>query len=110
VFRPRTARRAFLAAAAIVLAAAAALVPYAGAGVLHLAPLLLLLGLLAAGRYVGERQLERLRGLLQRRRARARRRPTAGRPAPPRPRSAVPRGGLLIASSLAVRPPPAPVR
>nr|WP_183343456.1 hypothetical protein [Conexibacter arvalis] len=92
------------------MAAALALVPHVGAGVLHLAPLLLLLGLLFAGRYVGEHQLERLRGLLARRRGPARRRPTAGRAPRPRPGRAVPRGGLLIGSSLAVRPPPSPVR
>lgn len=72
-------------------------------GFLCLAPAILLVLPLLAGRYVGIERLSRI--------ARAR---TARRRAVPRanPRSRTwafvpPRGGLLIASSLAVRPPPA---
>jgi hypothetical protein len=71
-----------------------------GLGLLFLAPALLLALPLLAGRYVGA---ERLR--------RGTRSPPAARPAPlPPPCRAwlrvPPRGGLLIASSLSVRPPP----
>lgn len=71
---------------------------------LFLAPSLLVLAPLLAGRYPGERSLARL--------ARARsRRPLARRPAaariPRRPVVAVlARGGRLLGRSLAVRPPP----
>lgn len=71
---------------------------------LFLAPWLLVLAPLLAGRYLGERSLLRLaRG------ARSRpRRPRVTRPARRRPAICVlPRGGCLIGSSLAVRPPPA---
>jgi len=70
------------------------------------APVFLLAVPLLAGRYVGEERLERLReGFTARRR-----RPRAA-PAPAGLRFSVPlpRGGRLIARSLAVRPPPAPV-
>jgi hypothetical protein len=72
--------------------------------VLFVAPWLLVLAPLLAGRYVGERSLLRLARVAGRRpsnrrpaAATARRRPTA---------RALPRGGGLIACSLAVRPPP----
>jgi hypothetical protein len=73
---------------------------------LFLAPCLLVLAPLLAGRYLGERSLLRL--------ARAvRRRPSRRRPATARARRrpaarALARGGGLIACSLAVRPPPVP--
>jgi hypothetical protein len=59
---------------------------------------------LLAGRYVGEEHLERMRsGLRQRRRLPPRgTAPTVVR----RPAASLPRGGRLIAHSLAERPPP----
>jgi hypothetical protein len=68
----------------------------------YLSPALLLLGFLSARRYPGERALlsaipSAARSSKVTRRARARREP---------PRVLLPRGGRLIASSLAVRPPP----
>lgn len=62
---------------------------------------------LLAGRYVGEARLARLAAAF----VAARRRPAGSlRPAARRSPVAVPRGGRLIAASLAVRPPPAPLR
>jgi hypothetical protein len=74
-----------------------------GEGVAMLAPALLLLSFLLNGRYVGERTIERVR----RSRTVTARRRSPRRTAPHR-RSArrVPRGGLLVAASLATRPPP----
>ena len=79
-----------------------------GQEALAVVPLLVCALPLLAGRYLGERQVERLARWVQRRHAPARRR----RPAPlavvvRRTAVIVPRGGLLIAGSLAVRPPPA---
>ena len=73
-------------------------------GLLYLAPGLLLFGLLLRDKYVGEDQICRLASALRRDRACSRRLPAASviRCAPVR----VCRGGLLIATSLAVRPPP----
>jgi hypothetical protein len=72
-------------------------------GLLFLAPALLLVLPLLARRYPGERSLLRLAG---RRRAPSAQRRRVQRP-PRRPaRRVLPRGGALIASSLAVRPPP----
>lgn len=72
-------------------------------GLPYLLPALLLLLVLAARRYPGERALLALmEGRDPRRRAQA----DAMAP-PPGPRALVPRGGSLIATSLAVRPPPA---
>ena len=70
-------------------------------------PVLLFALPLLAGRYVGEERLARLAATF----LAARGRPTASLPTTAR-RSplAVPRGGRLIAASLAVRPPPAAVR
>jgi hypothetical protein len=74
--------------------------------VLFMAPWLLVLAPLLAGRYVGERSLHRLARDAGDRRPRrrlgaavARRRPTS---------RVLPRGGRLIGCSLAVRPPPVP--
>ena len=72
---------------------------------LYLAPLLIVGLPLLAGRYVGEEAIERLAGAHgvgpQRPRVAA-----VDRPIPGRVVYAVPRGGRLIATSLAVRPPP----
>lgn len=72
---------------------------------LYAAPLLIVALPLIAGRYVGEERIAGLARAVQRRR----RRPAARISAPAGARWAlrtVPRGGRLIASSLAVRPPP----
>jgi hypothetical protein len=69
----------------------------------YLLPALLLLGVLAARRYPGERVLVSLLS------GPRRRRPEGPAPvAPPvrSPRALLPRGGRLLGSSLAVRPPP----
>ncbi len=71
---------------------------------LYLAPLLVLLVPLLRGRFLGERTIQRLR-------ERTAAREHGPRPArelgvPRRAPLAFPRGGNLIASSLAVRPPP----
>lgn len=98
----RTLALAGLVAAAIIAAAGLRL----GAGVLHLAPALVLFGVLLARRYPGERHVIALT-------ARARRRPRrAWRDctivlATPRPSRVLPRGGLLVGSALAERGPPA---
>lgn len=69
-------------------------------------PLFLVAAPLLAGRYIGERQLERLRAG---RTSAVPRRPVAAlRPASRRPTALLPRGGRLIAEALAVRPPPLP--
>jgi hypothetical protein len=77
------------------------------AGLLHLAPMLALLLPLLLGRYLGEERIARLacawRSRLPRRPARV------IAPVIPQPRALAPRGGLLLARSLAVRPPPPPV-
>lgn len=91
---------AFATSAALLVAALAGhaeLLSYA-------APLYLLAVPLLAGRYVGEERLERMRsGLRHGRRLPPRvTAPTAGR----RLAASLPRGGRLIAHSLAERPPP----
>lgn len=79
-----------------------------GPTLLYAAPLLLLLLPLVAGRYVGEARIERLARAVRRRRRRV---PRVATPAAARRCvQLVPRGGRLIAASLAVRPPPAPAR
>ncbi|HWD11312.1 MAG TPA: hypothetical protein VG366_05675 [Solirubrobacteraceae bacterium] len=104
---PRRARSALIAVAAgvAVLSLAAHLgLPGLGEALTYLLPATLLLGVLATRRYPGERAL--LAALT--RRPSNRRRPQAeassGRA---RADATVPRGGRLIATSLAVRPPPA---
>jgi hypothetical protein len=102
--RNRTSRRlpiAVLTASALVLACCAAN-GWGGDGLLGLMPALLLALTLLARRYPGERLL------LAARVARRSRRPRPRSAAPRRPRlvAAVARGGLLLARSLAVRPPP----
>ena len=84
-------------------AALAAVASSHGAALAYLLPPFLLLIALASRRYPGERVLL---GLIARRTRPRRRCLTLASPRL-RPRCAVPRGGRLIASSLAVRPPPA---
>jgi hypothetical protein len=73
-----------------------------GTGVLFLVPALAMALPLLAGRYIGAEALERISRSLPRRRRRV---PTA-HPVRRAFRLTFPRGGLLIAASLAVRPPP----
>jgi hypothetical protein len=80
------------------LAGHADLLPYA-------APLFLVAVPLLAGRYVGEERLERMRSGLRRERLLPPR--SVAAPAARRAVAAFPRGGRLIAQSLAERPPPA---
>jgi hypothetical protein len=95
-----------LLAAAVVGFAAALVVPGLETGVLFLAPAIVVLSLLHTGHYVGERQIHRLAGAWhQRRPARERARRD---PLPRRPHALMPRGGRLVGTSLAVRPPPLP--
>ncbi len=75
-------------------------------GVLFLSPAIVLLASLLTGRYVGEDRLARLAAA----RRPPRRRLQARAPAPSAAanrRALMPRGGRLVATSLAVRPPPA---
>jgi hypothetical protein len=76
-----------------------------GVGAAYLLPPLLLLLALAMRRYPGEQALLALMSQGDRRGGRDR---VDGATPKPRPRALVPRGGGLIASSLAVRPPPVP--
>jgi hypothetical protein len=99
-------RRALLCAAALLVAAGMVADTCTGAhtGVVHLAPALLMAIPLVLGRYVGEAQLV---GLAGRARTPRRRRPV--RLAAPRSYARVmKRGGRLVASGLAKRPPPRP--
>ena len=77
-----------------------------GPDMLLAVPLLACLIPLLFSRYAGEAKIHRLAGWVRARRVR--RRPMARRAqgSPRRRRSLVPRGGRLIAASLAVRPPP----
>lgn len=101
--RLRLAALLAVAVAASILALAAS-VPGAFEGLVYLLPPLALAATFALGRYPGERALVALAAG----RARSGRRRGRARPAAPAPvaRRCVPRGGLLIAASLAVRPPP----
>jgi hypothetical protein len=72
---------------------------------LYLAPALALAAMLLLRRYPGERLLVALR----RRSAMPRTRTRARLRSPSHPVLRVPRGGLLMAFALAVRPPPAPL-
>jgi hypothetical protein len=92
--------RAFL--VLLGLAAAAGALVALDPSAVCLLPALVLVVPLVARRYPGERVLAKLATGWRRRRPRA-------RSSTPRPRAvfaAVPRGGLLLARSLAVRPPP----
>lgn len=75
-----------------------------GEGFVMLVPAMLLALPLLAGRYLGERTIERAR--LARALPTPPRRPRRRSPQPRPARALVPRGGLLVASSLATRPPP----
>ncbi|HEX4344386.1 MAG TPA: hypothetical protein VHZ31_02375 [Solirubrobacteraceae bacterium] len=101
--RSRAARIALL---AVALAAfpVAVMVPGLEVGVLSLAPAIVLIASLLAGRYVGEERLRRLAAAFRHRRSR--RPPAAAAPRLHRRRAPMPRGGSLLATSLAVRPPP----
>ncbi|EHN11221.1 hypothetical protein PAI11_19090 [Patulibacter medicamentivorans] len=79
------------------------LLPDAPTVLLTLAPALVAFALLASGRYVGEERLARAARAFRARRRRPARRLAAVGAAP---RAVPPRGGRLIAASLAVRPPP----
>jgi hypothetical protein len=99
-------RRALLSFAFVLLVAAwvvAAVVSGTDTGLLYLAPALTLCAPLLLGRYVGEHQLATLAGTSP-----AKPRRHGGRVAAPRSHVRVMhRGGRLVASSLAKRPPPA---
>lgn len=93
--------------AALTLAIAA--LPLVGlhSDLLLAVPALLFIVPLLAGRYIGEERLARLAAAFAPRPRRAARSLTATARRSPR---ALPRGGRLIAASLAVRPPPAAQR
>lgn len=99
-------RRLLLGLAALTLAVTALALAGGHSDVLVGLPALLFALPLLAGRYVGEERLARLAGMV----------PTASRRAAGslpttacRELRVLPRGGRLIAASLAVRPPPAPL-
>jgi hypothetical protein len=75
---------------------------WGGGGLLCLLPAMLLVCVLFARRYPGERLLLRWTDA----RRGVGRRATSARPAPRRQLARVPRGGLLMGFALAVRPPP----
>ncbi len=106
--RPVPARdQRLLLAAAVATSALLLLAAVAGHAELlaYAAPLFLLAVPLLAGRYVGEERLGRLR---RSRQASARRLPpVASAPGVRSATALLPRGGRLIATALAVRPPPA---
>jgi hypothetical protein len=93
-----------LGATALLALGACAVAPSLTAALAYLAPALLLLLVLAARRYPGERALL---ALMRERSAPARSRRPRSAPQLPSPRAYLPRGGDLLATSLAVRPPPA---
>jgi hypothetical protein len=104
---PRRSRVPIVALAAALAAFAVALVvPGLETGILFLSPAIVVLALLRSGHYVGEEQLGRLFAAWQQRSPRRAR--GARSPLPRRPRALMPRGGGLVATSLAVRPPPVP--
>jgi hypothetical protein len=98
-WRARRRSLALLSVGALVLAVV--VLSWVDAGALHALPALVLPALLAVRRYPGERVL----AVLSEPRRERRRRPRS-RKAPARPQILMPRGGLLLARSLAVRPPP----
>jgi hypothetical protein len=75
---------------------------------LQFAPLALVLAPLLRGRFVGERTIQRMRDHVAGREPR-RQRPARVLGLPRFAPAPLPRGGRLIASSLAVRPPPSPL-
>lgn len=102
-----TRRRLPLCVAVVALLGFAAhgTVPGAGQAIAYLLPPLLLLVALAARWYPGE---QALLARIGRQRGHARQARQAANKYLQRPRALLPRGGCLIASSLAVRPPPTP--
>jgi hypothetical protein len=97
-------RQLLFALAGLTLALASLTLVGVQTDVLLAAPALVFALPLLAGRYVGEEQLARLAAAF----VAARRRPSAAIvPTVQRAPHDVPRGGRLIAASLAVRPPPA---
>lgn len=100
-------RRNVRLSAALALPIAAVLVAHFVAGmsqgIAMLAPALAILLTLLTGRYVGEQTIDRVRRTRPAPPRRRRDRPAAIGHAAPR---LVPRGGLLVAASLATRPPP----
>jgi hypothetical protein len=96
-------RRTAIALTALTVLGAALLHPGLAAGVLHLAPALVIVALLVLGHYVGERTIARIAGDRTPRRPRLH--PVAPRLRPLARRLA--RGGDLLGTALAVRPPPA---
>lgn len=104
---PRSEHRR-LALSALVTAVAVVVAGLAGNAelVAYAAPIVVLALPLVAGRYAGEERIARLAARIQR--GNLHRRPTADRPLHRRVVVTVPRGGRLIADSLAVRPPPTP--
>lgn len=94
-------------ALALALTAVLGGVLVAAAGVLAALPALLAFLPLLAGRYVGAERLERLIAARIGNRGPGRAASPGLRPRRHLPRIAVPRGGGLLASSLAKRPPPA---
>jgi len=100
-------RQLLFALAGLTLALASLTLVGVQSDVLLLAPVLVFALPLLAGRYVGEEQLARLAAAF----VAARRRPAAALvPTVRRALQRLPRGGRLIAASLAVRPPPALAR
>ena len=109
---PRGSRQAIVVAASVAslagLATTGAMMGMTAMDLLQLAPVLAIVAALLARRYPGERLIVRLVGSPVRARGRART-PLAVEPRT-QVAALVPRGGLLLARSLAVRPPPAAVR
>jgi hypothetical protein len=99
-------RRLLFVPVLVAALALVALVHLAGADALLAAPLLALLAPLLAGRYLGEERIGRLAAARVAPRLRPARAPWSS-VASRAPRALVPRGGRLLATSLAVRPPPA---
>ena len=96
----------FLLVVSIAAFPVALYVPGMETGVLFLSPAIVLLASLLTGRYVGEDRLARLAAARRppRRRDSLARNPALAGAANRRP--PMPRGGRLVATSLAVRPPP----
>ncbi len=96
--------RILLLATALAAFPVVLIVPGMDVGVLFLSPAIVLLASLLSGCYVGEERLRRLAATF---RPHRRRRPPAAAPARlPVRLLPMPRGGSLLGTSLAVRPPP----
>jgi hypothetical protein len=94
-----------LGALALLGLAVSGVLPGSAEALAHLLPAVLLLFALVARRYPGERVLL---AAIERGRRQRRRRGAGSLVGVARARMTVPRGGLLLAFALAVRPPPAP--